>query len=68
MFIQPLHALLYVVFIVSASEIASRAPLLAALFFMGLSRGEKVMKEIFEARGMKSINSMDKGKRGKKII
>lgn len=67
MFIQPLHALLYVVFIVSASEIAFRAPLLAALFFMGLSRGEKVMKGIFDARGMKSINSMDKGKR-KKIM
>lgn len=66
MFIQPLHALLYLVFIVSASEIATRAPLFAAIFFMALSRGEKVVKEIFNARGMKSIHSMGKGKKKKK--
>lgn len=63
MIIQPLHALLYIIFIISASEIATRAPLLAAIFFMALSRGEKVIKGIFSARGMKSINSMGKGKK-----
>lgn len=67
MFVQPLHALLYVMFIVSAAAIAGKAPLLYALFFMALSRGEKIIKSIFSARGMKSIGSMGKGK-GKKIL
>lgn len=65
MFIQPLHALLYAIFFMSASEIVIRAPLFAAIFFMGLSRGEKVVKGIFNARGMKSIHSMGKGKKKK---
>ena len=64
--VQPLHALLYALFIVSASEIMIKAPLFAAIFFMGLSRAEKVVKGIFNARGMKSIHSMGKpGKRKK---
>lgn len=49
----------------SASEVIVRAPILAVVFFMGLSRGEKVVKEIFNARGMKSIHSMGKGKKKK---
>lgn len=65
MFIQPLHALLYAVFMVSAGIIAEKAPLLAVMFFMALSRGEKIVKGIFNARGMKSINSMGKGKKKK---
>ncbi len=64
-FIQPLHALLYGMFFMSASEVITRAPILAAIFFMGLSRGEKVVKGIFSARGMKSIHSMGKGKKKK---
>lgn len=65
MLIQPLHALLYAMFFMSASEIIVRAPIFAAIFFMGLSRGEKVIKGIFNARGMKSIHSMGKGKKKK---
>ena len=64
-FIQPLHALLYGMFFMSASDVIARAPILAAIFFMGLSRGEKVVKGIFNARGMKSIHSMGKGKKKK---
>lgn len=67
MFIQPLHALLYIIFIVSAAAIATKVPLLYAIFFMALSRGEKVVKSLFNARGMKSISSMGKGK-GKRIL
>ena len=66
MFIQPLHALLYGLFFMSASEIILRAPLLVAIFLMGLSRGEKIIKGIFNARGMKSISSMGKGKKKKR--
>ncbi len=57
-FIQPLHAGLYMVFIVSAHEIFTVAPLLAVLFFIGLSRAEKIVKNMFGMRKMSSINSM----------
>ena len=66
MFIQPLHALLYLIFIASAGTVASKAPLLYVVFFMALGRGEKVIKGLFDARGLKSIGSMGKGK-GKKV-
>ena len=37
-FIQPVHALLYLVFMYTAGAIAMQAPILAAIFFMALSR------------------------------
>lgn len=57
-FIQPLHAMLYIIFITSAAEIAQVAPLFAILFFAALSRGEKIVKNLFNIRGLSSINSI----------
>ena len=57
-FIQPIHAILYIVFIVSAGEIAKVAPLLAIFFFAGISRGEKIVKDIFNIRNMQTIKSI----------
>lgn len=57
-FIQPIHAILYVIFIVSAGEIAKVAPLLAIFFFAGISRGEKIVKDIFNIRNMTTIKSL----------
>lgn len=56
--LQPLHAAVYLVFIVSANEIFSVAPILAVIFFATLSRAEKVVKNIFGMRKMSSIHSM----------
>ena len=56
--IQPLHALLYLVFMYSAGEIAAAAPLFAVAFIMALARGEKIVKGIFNLRGLTSIHSM----------
>lgn len=56
--IQPLHALLYMVFIYSAGSIATAAPLVAVIFLMALSRGEKIVKGIFNLRGLSTIHSM----------
>jgi len=63
-FIQPIHLILYVVFIGTAAEIAKVAPMFAIFFFMALSRGEKIIKNIFNIRGLSSINSM--GGKGQK--
>ena len=57
-FIQPIHAGLYLVFIVSANKIFEVAPFLAVIFFMALSRSEKIVKNIFNMRDKKSIHSM----------
>lgn len=57
-FIQPLHAAIYMVFMVSAAEIFTVAPLLAVIFFMTLSRAEKIVKNILGMRKMTSIHSM----------
>lgn len=56
--IQPLHALLYMVFVYSAGAIAEAAPLVAIAFLMALSRGEKIVKGIFNLRGLNTIHSM----------
>lgn len=57
-FIQPLHLVLYSIFITSAGAIATVAPLFAAIFLVGLSRGEKIVKNIFGIRGAQSISSL----------
>lgn len=57
-FIQPIHAGIYLVFIISANKIFEVAPFLAVIFFMSLSRAEKIVKNIFNFRGRESIHSM----------
>ena len=57
-FIQPLHAAIYIVFIASAREIFTVAPLLAVIFFAALSRTERIVKNILGMRKMSSIHSM----------
>ena len=42
--IQVVHAILYLIFIVSAAYISTQHPLIAALFFSLLSRSEKIFK------------------------
>ncbi|MBR3132986.1 MAG: hypothetical protein IKG42_02765 [Clostridia bacterium] len=58
MFIQPLHALIYMVFIVSANAIFEIAPILSLIIFVMLSRAEKVMKNIFGLKKMASMRDM----------
>lgn len=57
-FIQPLHLIIYTVFIAAAGAIATAAPLLAAIFLIGLSRGEKIVKNVLGIRGASSISSL----------
>lgn len=65
--IQPLHIIMYSVFIVAAGAIAQAAPILAILFFAALSRVEKIVKSVFKMRGANSIHSMSETlKLGKK--
>ncbi len=57
-FIQPVHAAVYMVFIVTAGTIFDKAPFLTVLLFMSLSRTEKIVKNVLGMRNRTSINSM----------
>lgn len=64
LFIQPLHALLFVIFMYSIYGIMERAPLLAIVFLAALSRGEKLVRTIFKIEKTSTLQGL-KGK-GKK--
>ena len=56
--IQPLHALLYLVIVVTANEIATQAPLVAILLLFGISQSEKMVKVIFNMAETASMKGM----------
>ena len=58
MLMQPLHALLYLIFTFGISEIAVKAPLLAVLFLWALSRAEKIFTVILQIDFGSSIKSI----------
>ena len=57
--IQPLHALLYTIFMVIASNIMGEAPLLAVIFLATLSRGERVLRNILRIKNTETVQSMN---------
>ena len=66
-FIQPVHAAVYMVFIVTAGAIFDKAPFLSVLFFIAMSRTEKIVKNVLGMRNKSSIHSMSEYFSGKKI-
>lgn len=56
-FLQNLHCIAYLVFVISAGNIALKSPLLAIIFFASLSRVEKIVKNVFkiQGRGLRDI-------------
>ena len=57
-FIQPAHAVLYMVFMSIASNIIEAAPILAVIFLSGMSKGEKVMRSIISMKNGNTLQSM----------
>lgn len=56
--IQPLHALLYMVFMSMACNIVKDVPILAVIFLSALSRGERVIRNIFRIKNSITVESM----------
>lgn len=56
-FLQNLHCIAYLVFVISAGNIALKSPILAIIFFAALTRVEKIVKNVFkiQGRGLKDI-------------
>ncbi len=47
-FMQPVHAFIYMIFIYSASAIATKAPMIAIVFFMGILKAEDIFNKLFK--------------------
>ena len=66
--IQPLHALIYLVFVLTANNIAAESPIVALAFFMAMGTVEKMVKTVFNMkdlvslRGLGEVNFFKKGK------
>lgn len=57
--IQPLHAILYTIFMTIASNIMLEAPLLAVIFLSALTRGERVLRNILRVQNTETVQSME---------
>lgn len=58
--IQPLHALIYMVFMFSAGEIAKVSPIIAVAFILSMGAAERMIKVVFDLRGLVSLRGVDK--------
>lgn len=56
--IQPLQAILYLIFVFSANSIAANTPLVGIIFLLSLTRAEKIVKTIFNMRELVSLHTM----------
>lgn len=61
-FIQPIHAIVYIVFMFTASEIASRSILVALMFLLALTKIEKIILHLFNLRNVASLKPVDEEK------
>ena len=50
-FIQPIHLIIYVVFIYSAGEIAKAAPILGIVFIIALDNAERIVRSALKIKG-----------------
>lgn len=66
-FIQPIHAIVYLIFVFTAGAIAERAIFVAMIFLMALGKVENIVRNIFGLTGgIKNVNEAIKGGGGKK--
>ena len=50
-FLQPMHLIIYIVFIYSAGEIAKQAPIIGLIFIIALDSSEKIIKNALKIKG-----------------
>lgn len=56
--IQPIHLIIYLIFIYSAGEIATEAPLIGIIFIIALDYSERIVKNAFKLRGGKGLREI----------
>ena len=58
--IQPLHALLYLIFIFSANSIAMSSPLVGVALLFAMGQAERMVKVIFDMKGSVTLRGINK--------
>lgn len=58
--IQPLHALIYMVFVLTANTIAIQAPLVALALLMAMGTVERMVKVVFDLKGLATLRGINK--------
>ena len=58
--IQPLHALIYLIFVLTANAIAATSPLVALALLFAMGQVERMVKVIFDLRNLDSLRGLDK--------
>lgn len=58
--IQPLHALIYLIFVLTANTIAKESPLVALVLLMSMGTVERMVKVIFDLRGLTTLRGVNK--------
>lgn len=56
--IQPLHALIYLVFVFTANNIAEKSPLVAIAFLMSMGTVEKMVKQVFNIADISTMQGL----------
>lgn len=57
-FIQPIHAIIYLIFAFTAGEIATFAPIFGLIFLMAIPAAEKMVRNIFELDGSQTVEHL----------
>lgn len=56
--IQPLHALIYLVFVFTANNIAAQSPIVAVAFLMSMGTVEKMVKTVFNIKNTATLQGL----------
>ena len=58
--IQPLHALIYMVFVLTANAIAYKSPLVAIALLLSMGSVERMVKVVFDMKGLTTLRGINK--------
>lgn len=61
--IQPIHGLIYLMFMYTAGEIAKSSMIVALAFLIGLTKFEKIILQLFSLRNVVSLKPVDEQKK-----
>ena len=59
-FIQPLHALIYMILVLTANSIATSSPLVAVALLMSMGSVERMVKVVFDMRNLSTLKGVNK--------
>ena len=57
--IQPIHAIIYLVFAFTAGKIAAYAPVFALVFLLAMGKVEDIIKTVFNVKQLSSLNAVN---------